>query len=67
MDKSFPSSPATRVPLAIALAALAGSADSIGFLEHSQLDIPVFVSDVVCFPFNVGMHAFYVRKLLHQE
>lgn len=37
MDKSFPSSPATRVPLAIALAALAGSADSIGFLEHSQL------------------------------
>ncbi|MBL7405495.1 DUF1275 domain-containing protein, partial [Escherichia coli] len=37
MDRSFPSSPTTRVPLAIALAALAGSADSIGFLEHSQL------------------------------
>ena len=37
MDKSFPSSPTTRVPLAIALAALAGASDSIGFLEHSQL------------------------------
>ena len=37
MDKSFPSSPTTRVPLAIALTALAGASDSIGFLEHSQL------------------------------
>ena len=37
LDKSFPSSPTTRVPLAIALAALAGASDSIGFLEHSQL------------------------------
>jgi len=37
VDKSFPSSPTTRVPLAIALAALAGASDSIGFLEHSQL------------------------------
>jgi uncharacterized membrane protein YoaK (UPF0700 family) len=37
MDKSFPSSPTTRVSLAIALAALAGASDSIGFLEHSQL------------------------------
>ncbi|GJE81758.1 hypothetical protein CJNNKLLH_3112 [Methylorubrum thiocyanatum] len=37
MDKSFPSRPETRVPLAVALAFLAGAADSIGFLEHSQL------------------------------
>nr|WP_083916267.1 YoaK family protein [Methylobacterium sp. B34] len=36
-DKSFPADPRTRIPFAIALAALAGCADSIGFLEFSQL------------------------------
>ncbi|WP_336485716.1 YoaK family protein [Methylobacterium nigriterrae] len=36
-DKAFPASAATRVPFALALAALAGCADSIGFLEYSQL------------------------------
>ncbi len=36
-DKSFPASAATRIPFAVALAALAGCADSIGFLEFSQL------------------------------
>ncbi len=36
-DKSFPASPTTRIPFAVALAALAGCADSIGFLEFSQL------------------------------
>ncbi|WP_132254662.1 YoaK family protein [Methylobacterium segetis] len=37
VDKSFPASAKTRVPLALALAGLAGCADSIGFLEYSQL------------------------------
>ncbi|MFD0938647.1 YoaK family protein [Methylobacterium trifolii] len=36
-DKSFPASATTRIPFAIALAMLAGCADSIGFLEFSQL------------------------------
>ncbi|MBX9930467.1 MAG: DUF1275 domain-containing protein [Methylobacterium sp.] len=36
-DKSFPASATTRVPLALALSGLAGCADSIGFLEYSQL------------------------------
>ncbi|MGV7031217.1 YoaK family protein [Methylobacterium symbioticum] len=36
-DKSFPASASTRIPFAVALAALAGCADSIGFLEFSQL------------------------------
>lgn len=36
-DKSFPADPRTRIPFAIALAMLAGCADSIGFLEFSQL------------------------------
>ena len=36
-DKSFPASPTTRIPFALALSALAGCADSIGFLEFSQL------------------------------
>lgn len=36
-DKSFPASPTTRIPFAVALAVLAGCADSIGFLEFSQL------------------------------
>ena len=36
-DKSFPASSTTRIPFAVALAALAGCADSIGFLEFSQL------------------------------
>ncbi|MGU3538939.1 YoaK family protein [Methylobacterium sp. A54F] len=36
-DKSFPASATTRIPFAIALSALAGCADSIGFLEFSQL------------------------------
>ena len=36
-DKSFPASARTRIPFAIALAVLAGCADSIGFLEFSQL------------------------------
>ena len=36
-DRSFPADPRTRIPFAIALATLAGCADSIGFLEFSQL------------------------------
>ncbi len=36
-NKAFPASPVTRVPFALALAGLAGTADSIGFLEFSQL------------------------------
>ena len=36
-DKSFPASAGTRIPFALALSALAGCADSIGFLEYSQL------------------------------
>lgn len=36
-NKAFPASPATRVPFALMLAGLAGAADSIGFLEFSQL------------------------------
>ncbi|MFE1602525.1 YoaK family protein [Methylobacterium sp. ID0610] len=36
-DKSFPASPITRVPLALALSGLAGCADAIGFLQFSQL------------------------------
>ena len=36
-DKSFPASAATRIPFAVVLAVLAGCADSIGFLEFSQL------------------------------
>ena len=36
-DKSFPASASTRIPFAVALAMLAGCADSIGFLEFSQL------------------------------
>lgn len=37
LDKSFPENSASRVSLAVALSALAGASDSIGFLEHSQL------------------------------
>ncbi len=36
-DKSFPADPRSRLFFAIALAMLAGTADSIGFLEFSQL------------------------------
>lgn len=36
-DRSFPADPRSRIPFALALAALAGCADSIGFLEFSQL------------------------------
>ncbi|NEU12346.1 DUF1275 domain-containing protein [Methylobacterium sp. BTF04] len=36
-NKSFPASAATRIPFALALSAVAGCADSIGFLEFSQL------------------------------
>ncbi|CAO4163928.1 YoaK family protein [Methylorubrum populi] len=36
-NKAFPASPVTRVPFALMLAGLAGAADSIGFLEFSQL------------------------------
>jgi uncharacterized membrane protein YoaK (UPF0700 family) len=36
-DKSFPASPTTRIPLALALSGLAGCADAIGFLQFSQL------------------------------
>ncbi|MFE1602404.1 YoaK family protein [Methylobacterium sp. ID0610] len=36
-DQSFPASPVTRLPLALALSGLAGCADAIGFLEFSQL------------------------------
>ncbi len=36
-NKSFPASASTRIPFALALAAVAGCADSIGFLEFSQL------------------------------
>jgi uncharacterized membrane protein YoaK (UPF0700 family) len=36
-DRSFPADPRTRIPFAVALALLAGCADSIGFLEFSQL------------------------------
>ncbi|GEO97763.1 YoaK family protein [Methylobacterium haplocladii] len=36
-EKAFPASATTRVPFAVALATLAGAADSIGFLEFSQL------------------------------
>ncbi|MCJ2122559.1 YoaK family protein [Methylobacterium sp. J-077] len=36
-DRSFPADPRTRIFFAIALATLAGCADSIGFLEFSQL------------------------------
>ena len=35
--KAFPASASTRVPFALALSALAGCADAIGFLEFSQL------------------------------
>jgi uncharacterized membrane protein YoaK (UPF0700 family) len=37
VDRSFPADPRTRIAFAIALATLAGCADSIGFLEFSQL------------------------------
>lgn len=37
VDKSFPADPRTRISFAVALAMLAGTADSIGFLEFSQL------------------------------
>ncbi|GJE27156.1 YoaK family protein [Methylobacterium organophilum] len=36
-NKAFPASSTTRIPFALALSALAGAADSIGFLEFSQL------------------------------
>jgi len=36
-NKAFPASAITRVPFALMLAGLAGAADSIGFLEFSQL------------------------------
>ncbi|WP_041357932.1 YoaK family protein [Methylorubrum extorquens] len=36
-NKAFPASPVTRVPIALMLAGTAGAADSIGFLEFSQL------------------------------
>jgi uncharacterized membrane protein YoaK (UPF0700 family) len=36
-NKSFPASARTRIPFALALSAVAGCADSIGFLEFSQL------------------------------
>ena len=36
-SKAFPASATTRVPFALMLAGLAGAADSIGFLEFSQL------------------------------
>ncbi|MCF4124640.1 YoaK family protein [Methylobacterium sp. SyP6R] len=35
--KAFPAAASTRVPFALALSALAGCADAIGFLEFSQL------------------------------
>ena len=36
-SKAFPASARTRIPFALALSAVAGCADSIGFLEFSQL------------------------------
>lgn len=36
-SKAFPASSKTRVPFALMLACLAGTADSIGFLEFAQL------------------------------
>ena len=36
-EKAFPASAATRVPFAVGIATLAGAADSIGFLQFSQL------------------------------
>lgn len=54
-NKSFPASATTRVPLALALSGVAGCADSIGFLEYSQLFMSFMSGNTTRFGVSVSL------------